>query len=355
MSKNIIMRFVSCVLFYDGVMSRILIFVYTVVCLSFSFPVSAASPGFIFPVACTLGHDCWSVHYVDVDPADGAAQDFICGVKTYDAHKGTDFALASVARMQGGVDVFAAAPGKILRFRDGESDDLKSDDELSQFVQDGKECGNGVLIDHGEGLQTIYCHLRKGSIVVKPGQNVRAGQKIAQVGQSGFAAFPHLHFGVLKDTAVVDPYTGHLNSEGCGLDKVPMWHMGLPMRYERGAIYDGGFRSQVPDFQAIRKGEENSAKISLNSAIFTFWAAFYNVEQGDKITMRIVDPDGDVFLEDVMAQPKRRDQQFYYIGRKIGKVALKPGEYTGWVRLERVGRGDPFILERTFSVQAESF
>src|SRR3712207_7690329 len=47
------------------------------------------------------------------------------------------------------------------------------------------ECGNGVVIGHGEGWETQYCHLANGSLQVKPVERVRAGQPIARIGLSG--------------------------------------------------------------------------------------------------------------------------------------------------------------------------
>ena len=179
----------------------------------------AETPQFLFPVACTLGEDCWGVNYVDVDPVAQIAKDFKCGPKSYDGHKGTDFALRSLADVEAGVDVLAAAAGTVLRFRDGEEDSLKTEREMAEIKVKTRECGNGIFLDHGNGLRTIYCHLKKDSLLVKRGQKVKAGQKIAQVGQSGFAEFPHLHFGVVWEGGVVDPYTGLLNTDGCGREK----------------------------------------------------------------------------------------------------------------------------------------
>ena len=90
----------------------------------------AQEPKFLFPVSCTYGVDCWPVNYVDVDPSEGVATDFKCKRKTYDAHQGTDFALASVSKMREGVDVLAAAAGQVLRVRNGEADTYKEQNEL---------------------------------------------------------------------------------------------------------------------------------------------------------------------------------------------------------------------------------
>ncbi|MGH1378490.1 MAG: M23 family metallopeptidase [Alphaproteobacteria bacterium] len=305
------------------------------------------SPKFIFPVGCVQGEDCWAVNYVDVDGDEGNHKDFKCGPKSYDHHKGTDFALSSVVQMNEGIDVFAAAKGRVKRIRDGQSDHLKSAEEMKSLQESKKECGNGVLIDHGNGLQSIYCHLKEGSIIVKPTQKVRAGEKIAQVGQSGMAEFPHLHFGVMWEGGVIDPYTGMLNTQGCGKSKDSMWHIGLPMNYQDVGIFDGGFRSKSPDFEAIKRGETNPEILPLKSAAFVFWVGFYNVEKGDKVTLRIIDPDGNIFVERHEELAKNRARQYYYTGRKIGRVQLKDGMYKGYVSIERANKS---IQDKVFSV-----
>ncbi|MDZ4728720.1 MAG: M23 family metallopeptidase [Xanthomonadales bacterium] len=63
--------------------------------------------------------------------------------------------------------------------------------------------GKTVEIDHGNGYQTLYAH--NDSLVVQPGDSIKAGQVIAKLGSSGRAQAPHVHFEVLQNGNTVNP------------------------------------------------------------------------------------------------------------------------------------------------------
>jgi len=76
-----------------------------------------------------------------------------------------------------------------------------------EVVFTGRRGGYGVtvIIDHGNGVATLYAHLLNGSIDVRNGQRVSRGQHIASVGSTGFSTGPHLHFEVRINGTPVDP------------------------------------------------------------------------------------------------------------------------------------------------------
>ncbi|MDP8915980.1 MAG: M23 family metallopeptidase, partial [Pseudomonadota bacterium] len=178
-----------------------------------------AAPRLELPLACPNGR-CVIQQYFDVDSGP-AARDHRCGPKAYNGHDGTDFRVPTRAAMLAGVAVRAAAAGTVKNVRDGVPDHLGSDVDIA--AAKGRECGNGVLLAHPGGWETQYCHMRNGSIRVRPGQSVAAGATLGQVGQTGEAAFPHLHLGVREGQREVDPFAYGAQPLACGAGGRSLW------------------------------------------------------------------------------------------------------------------------------------
>jgi hypothetical protein len=131
------------------------------------------------PIACELGRTCEIQNYVDRDKGP-AATDYLCGSVSYNDHSGVDFRILDMVAQRRGVSVLAAASGKVTAIRDGVADVSVRDIDRATIA--GRECGNGVVIDHGGGLTTQYCHMAKGSIAVASGMQVSSGAVLGRVG-----------------------------------------------------------------------------------------------------------------------------------------------------------------------------
>lgn len=288
------------------------------------------------PVACETGKTCWLVNYPDSDPAADSAKDYTCGPLSYDTHDGSDFGIRDLVAMETGVAVLAAADGKVLRTRDGAADLMPNKDEIQTLLAEKKGCGNGLVLEHKGGWQTLYCHMKNGSFRVKQGQDVKAGQPLGLVGHSGAAEFPHLHFTVMKDGALYDPFTGNRVDTACNAATAkPLWSP--PLTYEPVSLYAAGFKSGVPDMDALRIDAETPDYLRQNETdILTFWIMIYGAAEGDKITLDIMGPDDQLVARREIVQEKTRARQFYYVGKRFGDAHAPVGSYTGIITLSRL-------------------
>jgi murein DD-endopeptidase MepM/ murein hydrolase activator NlpD len=101
-----------------------------------------------------------------------------------------------------GQPVLAPAAGTVVAAANGVGDGTPG-----SFDNNAEPYGNRVVIDHGNGEWSVLGHLKKGSVVVKAGAKVRAGEKIAEAGNSGRSLQPSLHYH-LQDSAEL------INSKG---------------------------------------------------------------------------------------------------------------------------------------------
>ena len=62
--------------------------------------------------------------------------------------------------------------------------------------------GNHVVMDLGNGLYAFYAHMQKGSVTVAPGTQVKRGQVLGKLGNTGNSSAPHLHFHLMNNPSV---------------------------------------------------------------------------------------------------------------------------------------------------------
>lgn len=101
----------------------------------------------------------------------------------YKNHGGTDIGASY------GSAIYAADSGKVVSSSDGWNGGW----------------GNYVMIDHGNGMQTLYAHMSSRAVSV--GQTVKRGQTIGYVGSTGMSTGPHLHFEMYVNGSRIDPQT----------------------------------------------------------------------------------------------------------------------------------------------------
>ncbi|HYE48478.1 MAG TPA: M23 family metallopeptidase [Azospirillaceae bacterium] len=301
-------------------------------------PAAAAdAPVLGLPLACDPGTDCHIQNHVDVDPGPGFS-DYMCGRHGYDGDTGTDFRLPNFAAMRRGVRVVAAAPGIVRGVRDG-MPDTGIPKEGAAALQ-GKFAGNSVAIDHGGGWETQYSHMRQGSVAVKPGDRVEAGQVLGLVGYSGRTQFPHVELIVRLNGKTVDPFVGPAEGWTCGQPRRPMWNEAAAreLAYDPTAVLAAGFAPDQVDVERMREGAYDGLRLPAEAGRLVFWADVMGLEKGDRVETRIRDAAGNVVAREDLDMPK--DQALRVVGAAVPRPAAGwlRERYVGTVRVVRGGR-----------------
>lgn len=282
------------------------------------------------PVDCVLGETCYIQQYMDRDPTSGV-KDFRCRALSYDGHKGTDFAIPTRADMVAGVNVLAAADGQVRGVRDGMPDNGFTPETAAAI--EGKECGNGVVLQHEGEWETQYCHLKNGSIAVESGQAVSAGDVLGQIGMSGRTQFPHLHISVRHKGNHIDPFDPDGTLDCAATGDTTLW-ADAP-RYQPGGIIDIGIATAVPAYDDIKAGTAKADRLSSDAPALVLFGFTFGTLKNDVLRLSIFGPKGEVIAQDQVL-PRNHAQAFRAAGKKRRRNATWPeGAYTGTVTLLR--------------------
>jgi hypothetical protein len=124
------------------------------------------------------------------------AQEFAIDFMRFDDQRRLSVGDPSVAQNYAvyGAPVLAVADATVV----ATSDHLPDQVPLAPKPVTAKEAdGSFIMLDLGDGRYANYAHLAPGSVTVKPGDRVTAGQQMARVGNTGQTGVPHLHFHVM--------------------------------------------------------------------------------------------------------------------------------------------------------------
>ena len=248
---------------------------------TFAWPLASANIGYFAHYATSA--------FVDQNNTVGPFQDWNCGARSYDQHRGTDiftwpygWLSMDLSRLQ----AVAAAPGTILVRADGNPD---------RSCAAGGGNANLVVIQHADGSTAIYVHFKNGSVTPKQvGETVAAGEYLGIVGSSGSSTGPHLHFEV-HDTGtypgpLLDPYDGLCETLALG----SLWTQ--QPAYRQPTINHASTGFAAPVLPACPTQETpNEKRIFVNGDPIYFRAYVRDLTTGLQLAFAIHRPDGSLY------------------------------------------------------------
>lgn len=230
----------------------------------------------------------------------------------------------------------AAADGIVVALRDGVPD-------VQSLIRPGepgsgkRAAGNSVRVDHGNGWETQYSHMRQGSVTVHLGQRVRTGEQLGMVGLSGNTEFPHVDFTVRRNHRAVDPFAPSGENSNCVPSTDSLWKPEVlkNLQYIPTGILLTGWDNAVPDRDKARNGENSNP--GSDAAALVFWVDVFGVQTGDRQTITIFDPQGRRMLEHALTISGNKAVWFSYAGKPRPPQGWMTGTYRAQYRLERDG------------------
>lgn len=307
---------------------------------------TAEAPRLGLPIACEPQRTCFIQHYVDVAPEAGS-QDFRCGHATYKGHSGVDFRVLSAAAARDGVAVVAAAAGRVKGLRDGMADAFPR--EAGKAAIAGVECGNGIVLDHADGWETQYCHLRRGSVRVKIGEQVERGAILGEVGFSGLADSAHLHLTVRRQGKPVDPFTGRSPDGSClrdGAAAAPLFEPAVlaAFPYADTTVLQLGFAERPLGWAELEHDHTTAQAVTPASPALVFFIRLTHLRAGDRVALDLKGPGGLDITTPGVAVDRNKPIFVAHAGARRRQAPWPAGSYEGTATVIRDGK--PMLTRR---------
>jgi hypothetical protein len=288
-----------------------------------------------FPVACRLMDNCWITNHVDLDRDKGHAEDYMCGSKTTDGSKSTHISLGSLSATKKNIPVIATADGQVTVARHN-----------TEF------CGTRVLIDHGGGWESNYCHLNSKTLHVREGQHVKQNQIVGSIGVSGQTDWPHLSYALLRNGMVFDPFSGRTNLEGCSRASQPLWLAKMNPLYEPAHVASIGFNFGFLDGNKIKAGTLKAATaMKHDTPQMSLWTLMMNIQKGDEIEIKIIEPSGRLLKKKIIKSKKNTKYYPVYLSTLRGNFLWDKGVYKGVITVTRNVNGNDIKTGKFTSVE----
>ena len=321
-------------------------------------PAAAETLKLDFPLKCSPGSTCWIPSYVDHDPTKGI-RDYTCGKATYNGtsgkvsrHKGTDIAIRDMAAMRAGVEVLAAAAGRVAGVRDGMADINIRD-------------ASGLRALKGQGLRKRGPDppsRRLGHPVLPHAE----GQRRRQEGQHGHgrppprtgrAVWRHFIPPPAPDRAqgrkkIVDPFVGLSRKEQCGPGEEPLWKADVlaKLPYRPTALYSAGFTTGKPNHEKARDGAYREKTFSRLVPALVLWVDVFRVRKGDRLSITITGPGSSKVFQHTADIEKDQARRFAFAGKPRKSPLWDAGVYRGEVKLVRAG-GETYSIVREITIR----
>ena len=247
--------------------------------ITFDFtPVTANFPQLMtWPLELGPLTEVFLTNYNDVDPTSGVS-DFQGGNATYNTHNAIDSGPATFAGQDQGIEIHAALDGVVKSINDGEFDRQASSNSSPS---------NHVIIDHGNGWETLYLHMRRDSVQVEVGQTVSQGDRLGLVGSSGSSTISHIHFELRRHGLPVETY----------YEPSTYWVSPVDYVFENVYLVDSGITNYNPGGGHFWDGPSDSHILAQQSGIKLYARGYYSgLRVDDHIESRWFRPNFSFFV-----------------------------------------------------------
>lgn len=265
---------------------------------------------FIEPIGREANQFWATNNYADVNPTSGVSVDYRNGPYQYDGHNARDAGPWGFYSQDLGIPVYAAADGIV---------DATSDGYFDRETTFGNRPANYVQIDHGNGFKTLYYHFATNSVVVRPGQFVRAGELIAHMGSSGISTGTHLH------------YTPYYRGAPIETGFAPTVYNAAPLPYGGDVgrfFFETGISNNLQNSD-INEHISNVNRFAVGSGGgVSFWLQAYNLRSGDTLRWRYYRPNGTLFATNTFSVPQDYRFSIWWWNQNLTSFSFVPGAWT---------------------------